>query len=324
MTAASHDIGTLRRLARSGDSRALTSLGKRLLVGEGVPPAPQDAVGLLREAALRGDAEAAAQLAVCAAWGVAQTRNVNEALDHLEYAARLGWLPAQRELQLLARESGNNWSALRRQTDIATWTTSPAARVVSERPRIAVIERFMSAAECDWLIQRGRPGLSRAMVYQGSSKPRTADTRTNSEVSFTIFNADVMLSLIRDRMSSATRAPTAFFEIAKLLHYEPGQQFALHADFLQLNTPELVQEVQVRGQRAATFLVYLNVDYESGETDFPRIGWRFKGGCGDALLFSNVDAAGAPDYDTVHAGLPPTRGEKWLLSQWIRTRPVVP
>lgn len=324
MTAASHDIDALRKLARSGETRALTRLGIRLLVGEGVPPAPVDGVGLLREAASHGDAEAAAQLAVCAAWGVAQTRDIGEALDHLERAAGLGWLPAQNELQLLARESGGDWPTLRRKIDVVTWTTPPVSRVVRERPRVVVIERFMSAAECRWLIQRGRPGLSRAMVYRGSSQAHTADTRTNTEVAFTILNADVVLNLIRERMSSVTRAPTAFFEIAKMLHYEPGQQFALHADFLQLNTPQLVQEVQVRGQRAATFLVYLNDDYAGGETDFPRIGFRFKGNSGDALLFSNVDAAGAPDYDTVHAGLPPTHGEKWLLSQWIRSRPVVP
>ena len=322
MTAASDDIDTLRSLARSGEPRALTSLGKRLLVGEGVPPAPAEGVDLLRQAALRDDAEAAAQLAVCAAWGVAQARDINQALDHLEHAARLGWLSAQRELQLLARESGSDWSALRPKIDVTTWTASPAARVVSERPRISVIERFMSSAECDWLIQRGGPGLSRAMVYRGSSQPRTADTRTNTEVSFTIFNADVMLSLIRDRMSAATRVPISFFEIAKLLHYEPGQQFALHADFLQLNTLELVREVQARGQRALTFLVYLNDGYEGGETDFPRIGFRFKGGRGDVLLFTNVDAADAPDYETVHAGLPTTRGEKWMLSQWIRSKPL--
>ena len=71
--------------------------------------------------------------------------------------------------------------------------------------------------------------------------------------------------------------------------------------------------MQLRGQRAATLLVYLNDDYEGGETDFPRINFRFKGGLGDALIFSNIDPAGAPDYDTVHAGLPPTTGEKWLF-----------
>ena len=35
----------------------------------------------------------------------------------------------------------------------------------------------------------------------------------------------------------------------------------------------------------------------------------------------NVDAEGTPDPRTLHAGLPPTAGEKWVLSQWVRTRP---
>jgi hypothetical protein len=29
-----------------------------------------------------------------------------------------------------------------------------------------------------------------------------------------------------------------------------------------------------------------------------------------------------PDYDTAHAGLPPASGMKWLLSQWVRSKPV--
>lgn len=277
---------------------------------------------MLLEAAAGGDAEAATQLAVCAAWGVAQTPDFNQAFAHLERAATLGSQPAQFELQLLARESGSDWPALRSRIDVAGWTTPPTMRVVCESPRIGVVERFMSAAECEWLIQRGRPGLGRALVYRGSSQARAVDTRTNSEVAFGIFNAGVVLSLIRERMSSAVPAPTSCFEIAKLLHYEPGQQFELHADFIQPRTPELMQEVQVRGQRATTFLVYLNEGYEGGETDFPRIGFRFKGKCGDALMFSNIGADGEPDYATVHAGLPPLQAEKWLLSQWIRTRPV--
>jgi hypothetical protein len=150
------------------------------------------------------------------------------------------------------------------------------------------------------------------------------ETRTNREMSFTIFNADVVVSLIRDRIAAACGAPVTHFEIAKLLHYSAGEQFALHADFIEPKTPELARDVATRGQRAATFLIYLNEGYEGGATQFPRLDWQYRGGRGDALLFSNVDAGGAPDYDTVHAGMPPTSGEKWVLSQWIRTRPVGP
>ena len=54
--------------------------------------------------------------------------------------------------------------------------------------------------------------------------------------------------------------------------------------------------------------------------EFPQLGKRFKGRRGNALFFWNVEPDGTPDKRTVHAGLPPTRGEKWMLSQWIRER----
>jgi hypothetical protein len=69
-----------------------------------------------------------------------------------------------------------------------------------------------------------------------------------------------------------------------------------------------------------TFLIYLNSEFEGGETDFPVLALAYKGATGDALYFGNVDSAGVPDPRTLHAGLPPTRGEKWLFSQWVRDR----
>lgn len=307
------------------DVGSLTTLGKRLLVGEGVPMSSAKGVATLREAAARGGAEAAALLSICAAWGVGEPRNVDAALDHLVSAAQLGWERALRELQLLARDTGEDAAALRRKVDLVSWRSAPAARIVFERPRIIVLERFASVDECNWLMGRADGGkLQRAKVYRSSSTAQIAETRTNREMSFTIFNADVVVSLIRDRIAAASRAPVSHFEIAKLLHYSPGEQFALHADFIEAKTPELAHELAARGQRAATFLVYLNDGYEGGATQFPRLSWQYRGGRGDALLFSNVDPNGAPDYDTLHAGMPPTTGEKWVLSQWVRARPVAP
>lgn len=305
------------------DVANLTTLGKRLLVGEGMPVSIDKALAALRAAVAHGGGEAGALLSVCAAWGVGQPRNTEAALDHLTRAAQLGWEPASRELQLLAKDSGPDPAALRRKIDLVSWRSAPAAHVQFEKPRIVTIERFATAAECQWLIDRARTGgLQRAKVYRSSSTAQVAETRTNREMPFTIFNADVVLSLIRDRISAAAGVAASHFEIAKLLHYSPGEQFALHADFMEAKTPELARELAARGQRSATFLIYLNDDYEGGATQFPRLSWQYRGGRGDALLFSNVDAKGAPDYDTVHAGMPPTSGEKWVLSQWVRTRPV--
>jgi prolyl 4-hydroxylase len=68
-------------------------------------------------------------------------------------------------------------------------------------------------------------------------------------------------------------------------------------------------------------LIYLNDDYVGGETVFPRLGWAFKGQTGDALVFWNMSAAGEREMNSIHAGAPVTRGEKWLFSQWVRERP---
>ena len=73
----------------------------------------------------------------------------------------------------------------------------------------------------------------------------------------------------------------------------------------------------------AGVLIYLNDDCEGGDTEFPQLGIRHRGAAGDALIFFSADASGRPDPRTVHAGRPPTAGEKWVLSQFVRNRPVI-
>jgi prolyl 4-hydroxylase len=70
----------------------------------------------------------------------------------------------------------------------------------------------------------------------------------------------------------------------------------------------------------ATVLVYLSDGFEGGDTAFEQLSFRFRGEPGDAIVFRNVDAAGEPDRRTLHAGLAPSSGEKWVISKWIRDR----
>ena len=70
-------------------------------------------------------------------------------------------------------------------------------------------------------------------------------------------------------------------------------------------------------KRQMTALVWLNDEYEGGETHFPRLGITVRGAPGDMLVFANLDEHGKRDDRMEHAGLPVTRGEKWLASRWI-------
>ena len=36
------------------------------------------------------------------------------------------------------------------------------------------------------------------------------------------------------------------------------------------------------------------------------------------MIFDNLLADGSPDADSLHAGLPVQRGEKWLATLWLR------
>jgi len=107
-------------------------------------------------------------------------------------------------------------------------------------------------------------------------------------------------------------------EPTQVLHYEVGQEFAAHHDYLDVSFPGYARDVQKHGQRALTLLVYLNDDYDGGHTAFPLLDLRYKGRKGDALAFWNLADDGTPAPRTLHIGTAPTRGEKWLLSQWIR------
>jgi hypothetical protein len=139
-------------------------------------------------------------------------------------------------------------------------------------------------------------------------------------MSFDIVQSDLILLALRERIAKLARLQAEEFEPTMVLHYTPGQSFAPHFDFVEPSAPYLAHDIAQHGQRVATFLLYLNDDFEGGETEFLDLGWRFKGRKGDALLFWNVDSNGRPEQRTLHAGLQPTRGEKWVLSQWMRSR----
>ena len=184
-----------------------------------------------------------------------------------------------------------------------------------------VVEQFASPAECSWLIERTRERLRPASVISSATGGHGYNlARSNSGAGFRVPDMDLVIELIRARISAATRLPLPLFEPTQVLHYAPGQEFRPHFDFMDPANPAYREELR-RGQQIATFLVYLNDRFAGGETDFPDANIRFRGRTGDAIFWANVGPDGRPDPLTRHAGLPPTSGEKWILSQWIRGRP---
>ncbi len=289
--------------AQAGDLRALTALAKSLLVRE--PLDIGNGIGMIRTAADRGDREACALCAVLAGQD-------DQLPDH--------WRIAR---EYLARSGDAKLDALLSGVDLAAWTKAPAARVPFESPRVVCVENFAPPAFCDWLIDLARPRMAAATVYDPTTGTgqRRDDIRSNSAVAFDITQFDLALAAVRARIAALANVHSEAFEPPMVLHYTAGQQFAPHFDYIEPATAGLAADVARNGQRVGTFLLYLSDGFDGGETDFPELGWKFKGGKGDALLFWSADATGQLDRRTVHAGaLGHASGEKWVLSQWIRRR----
>ena len=65
---------------------------------------------------------------------------------------------------------------------------------------------------------------------------------------------------------------------------------------------------------------YLNDVEAGGATRFPVADVTVPPRAGAAIAFRNLTADGQPDPDSLHAGLPVERGEKWLATLWLRQR----
>jgi len=327
-----HDdaVNALARATQAGDLDAMTELGKRLVIGDRAPLLPADGARFLRDAAAAGHAEAAVRLATLAALGAHVPQDWNEAFGLLVFAAERGSESARGQLQTLAgsppaaAEDPAHWRRVAERIDLRQWLTAPAGTTLCASPLVRMFPEFVTDAVCAWLIERARPELKRALIYDPvGGKDKADHMRTNSAAGFDLVHADVVQVVVQSRISAAIGIPIQHMEGPTILHYAPGEQITNHYDFVNPRIPNYAAEIAERGQRIITFLIYLNEEYEDGETDFPQLALRFRGGKRGGLAFANALPSGEADLRMVHAGLPPRDGDKWLLSQFVRNRVVL-
>lgn len=186
---------------------------------------------------------------------------------------------------------------------------------LSEEPLIFGVADILPDSECDYLRKYAEPLLQPSWVID----PRTGQriphpVRTSDGTSFGPHEEDLIVQHINRRLAALTRTETGWGEPLHILRYSPGQEYKPHLDALS----------GTGNQRKWTVLIYLNEDFEGGETVFPELDLRFRGKKGDALVFLNVRKDGEADPLTRHAGLPVVSGEKWLATRWIRHGPYNP
>ena len=338
-------INTLAAAARAGDLQAMSELGHRLLIGDRAPHLVPHALSFITEAARGGEGRALARVAALTAAGAHMPQDWPKALRLLGDAAAAGDKASQAQLRSLqpARadapgaapgvvdagsqpapaSSETDWRTLASGVPLEYWLS--AAPTEALHAKVHRVSNLAPPSVCAWLVARSQGRLEPATVYDAVDKRDLVhEMRTNTLANFNYATLDVVQFLVQARMSHTCGYRIQHFEAPMILHYEVGQQITPHFDFIDANAPDYEQQIREQGQRMITFLLYLNDGYSGGETTFPRLGIVNRGVLGGGLLFINAHENRAPDRDMIHTGSPPTAGEKWIVSQFIRDIPLRP
>ncbi|MBC7770780.1 MAG: 2OG-Fe(II) oxygenase [Phycisphaerales bacterium] len=295
------------------DPRSQLRLAHLMLTGRQKYLAPDEPIRLVAAACAQKSAEALLYHAALAARGHGRQQNFDDAFAYVAEAAALGDTRAKGQLMALGKSF-----------DRETWFGAVALVQHHAAPRVFTAENFLPKPVCAWLIKQARKNLVRAPVQSAAKDGAFVvdNARSNSAAGTSALQPDLVVQMVNLRIAATIGLPLSHQEPTNFLHYARGQQYAPHFDFFAREEEAgFASELQTVGQRVATVLVYLNEDYEGGATEFPRLDWRFKGKTGDALIFWNLSAAGEREMASLHAGTPVTKGDKWLLSKWVRQRP---
>jgi prolyl 4-hydroxylase len=291
-------VQIIRQVAAAGDVEALGVLAEMRWRGGLVAQDPKRARILYEQAAARGHPNAALIVTNLLASGVAGKHDWAQSLERLRAEARR--VQARRKtLDLIAAmdlDAAGNPKSL------------PEGKRLSDDPEVIQFPTLFNAAECRYLMEATGNRFEPSMVYDSSRQLVRDQIRTSDGSTIHWLIEDPAIVALNRRLAAVTGSAYESGEALALLRYSPGQEYRPHFDFVR----------GVDNRRLLTALVYLNDDYEGGETEFVRTGLKVKGKAGDVIVFRNEGQDSGPNLLSEHAGLPVTKGVKYLATRWIR------
>jgi prolyl 4-hydroxylase len=294
-------VALVEKSADLGDPDALFMCGSWRLYGRYGPRDLALSHRMLGAAVKRGHVEATKLQAVLIGNGTGVPGDPDLAKHMLERLAP-GDPDAARQLSVLADTLGVDWAG-------------ESSEPLADDPEVRLIRGLLSNQECEYVIDAAGPMLQPSqIVHPVTKRPVPNPVRNSMGMNFGPWNEDLVIHALNHRIASASGTDADCGERLHVLRYSGGQEFKPHLDALPA----------AKNQRTSTVLLYLNEGYSGGETDFPELKIRVRGGTGDALIFKNVGLDGQVSLRARHAGLPVQSGSKWIASRWIRSAPISP
>ena len=289
------ELADLERRAKT-DGAAAMALAEARLFGDFGPPDRKGAYAAVRQSASLGFEDGRRAWVYLTAAGIGHKPDLAAARKMLAELAREDRFAA---LQLAFLD---HLTCEKKLAEV-----KPA--IISVDPYIALYPGLFSAAECRYLTILGTPWLEKALILSLQGEAKFDESRDAFSAHIPPVAEDLVVQAVNRTIAAATGTEAGWGEPLNILRYVPGQQYKPHHDGKGSDNVS---------PRHLTALIWLNDQFEGGETDFPKINVRVRGSVGDMLVFRNVLDNGEFDERMIHAGLPVTEGVKWMASRWIR------
>jgi len=200
---------------------------------------------------------------------------------------------------------------------------NPDAQVLSEDPYVVVIDDFLNEEDCQHLIDAGtargyKPSTSVGEKKKdGSYASLNTNTRTSSNTWCLeeCYNHEATKTVI-EKLEALTGVPDSHQEYLQLLHYDVGQYYHSHHDYIDFHNQRPM------GVRILTAFLYLNDVEGGGGTLFNKLNITVEAKRGRVLLWPSVlnDAPDTKDERTYHEALPVLQGTKYGANAWMHQR----
>jgi len=192
-------------------------------------------------------------------------------------------------------------------------------------PTIVVEDDVLSPALCERIISLAtNKGLGDNLVNR-DGKYIQDEARTSKGTFFSYGNNNVLDSVI-EALSGMCGLPPTRLEPISIQRYQPGQEYKPHYDaFLPDEMEEMPKASKIKqgGNRCVTMIAYLNDVQDGGGTVFPVLGFAIQALQGRVIMFGNLGEHKIPHPSSLHMGLPPENGDKWILTCWFREKDIM-
>jgi prolyl 4-hydroxylase len=191
-------------------------------------------------------------------------------------------------------------------------------RLPSDSLQLFTLEHFLSNHECQHVITAIKSALRPSTL---SSDEIDSTFRTSKTCDLGNLH-DAVIQDIDQRICRLLGIDESYSEPIQGQYYEVGQEFKPHTDYFEAH--EMASHGSTMGQRTFTVMVYLNTVEQGGVTSFPKVNSAYRPKEGLAVIWSNLDASGSPNINSLHHGQPVLGGYKAIITKWFRRNSRLP